>query len=355
LANSPNIPPLLNLRRSGSMRLIGLTIGLIIFIPNPTFAETCVNPPKGLNSRQLNVVPDTIPFVHARQNYTIDIYSSYAPQKPTASNPRTREEGTPWCLRYEVENTSSLPISLFSWHVAGAQLQKPLLASKERQSWAITRDKTPTVGESIIFAFKEVALRGRAYQSTSSNDDSHTKYAMTTHPALISPLVYSRTDMPAARTINALYLERLLAKEPTKFPTVGGDFSGSKVEVSVGSQAWFDGKTYTFSVILDVSSDTVKEVSAPFLAALAVSKTPEMLLNRLVETAIAEKPLQPFGQKQYLISTEISVEAMPMRYLYVVDQPITISAFEGPVCFSVPSYSPVPIPSGMLRCKLAPF
>jgi hypothetical protein len=255
------------------MRVIELVISLVIGSTVPALSQVsqvCASPEKGLKVTDKIVEAHTVPFSERGQSFALDVYSSYAPQIPVL--------GAPWCLLYEAENASSSPIGPFNWQLGGMQADP--LEPHDRQSRWITRTSAnrPSVNDTVIFAFKSTALRSRAYQAFNLSDQPKFAYL----ERGIWPTLQTAGDLPARnQRLAQLELSRFYVREPVKFPLIGGDFSGSKTTLSVGSQGDFDGKLYRFMVSITSSGDTVKEIMAPYMSALAETGSPEALITKL--------------------------------------------------------------------------
>jgi hypothetical protein len=231
-----------------AMRVTGLAIALVIGGAVPALSQVCTLPKKGLKTTDKVVEAQTLPFSERGQSFALEVYSSYAPQIPAL--------GAPWCLLYEAENSGSSQIGLFNWPLGGMQADP--LVPHDRQSRWVTRTSAnrPSVNDTVIFAFKSTALRSRAYQAfmpepqlrlAQLKRDNATAGSLPTTMAQVEP--------------NQFYLELRIVKEPVKFPQIGGDFSGSKTALSVGSQGDFDGKTYRFLVSIILSGDPVQNIT----------------------------------------------------------------------------------------------
>jgi hypothetical protein len=95
------------------MRIIELVIALVIGSTVPALSQVCPLPHKGLKRTDKVVEAHTLPFSERGQSFTLDIYSSFAPQIGVL--------GAPWCLLYEAENSGSSSIGLFNWPLGGMQ------------------------------------------------------------------------------------------------------------------------------------------------------------------------------------------------------------------------------------------
>jgi hypothetical protein len=322
------------------MRVIELAIALIIGGTVPAFSQVCTSPHKGLRVTDKIVQAQTVPFSERGQSFALDIYSSYAPQIPVL--------GAPWCLLYEAESASSSPIGLFNWPLGGMQMDK--LDPHDRQSRWITRTSvnTPSVNDTVMFVFKSTALRSRAYQAFRPEEQSKLAYIDGDN----GPILKTSADIPSpSQRLVQLERSQYYVKEPVKFLPIGGDFSGSNTTFRVGSAGEFDGKIYRFVVSIASSGEPVKDIRAPYISALNESQSPEAIITQLRSPEINTRTI-PEGQRQYSAVGNIPAEQMPSGYIYIIDQPITFTRENGRVCFTVPTYSPVPIPAEVLSCNL---
>jgi hypothetical protein len=206
------------------------------------------------------------------------------------------------------------------------------------------------VNDTVLFAFKSTALRSRAFQAFLP--EKQLKLAQLKQVRWATLKAVGDTEIIAQLEPSEFYLERRIVKEPVKFPSIGGDFSNSKSALSVSSQGDFDGKTYRFVVSIASSGDPVETIRAPYISALRGAQSPETLITQLRNPEIIDAAL-PVEQRQYSVAGFISAERMPSGYIYIIDQPVTFTRPEGRVCFTVPTYSPVPIPPEVLSCNLA--
>jgi hypothetical protein len=276
-------------------------------------------------------------FSFNSNSYPISIFSAFAPQ--------TSGAGGNFCVRYEVENSSTRIIEKFYWPLATLEMDRLDPGLSERQSIAFTipPGPAPTVGVTWLYAFKTGLLKSAAYQRQT--------YALNNYSALQVAL-----DEPVANRplfIPAQYISggdgtRFTIKEPTKFPSVGAEFSGSGARFAAESSAKWDGKYYSISVTIERGKDSDdKGVSAPFATALARAQTPEEVLAFLSTRGSVNELLKlPFDETKDFLGGE------PNHSVYIIQQPITVQRANGRACFLAAAYSPVPIPPALLSCDL---
>jgi hypothetical protein len=253
------------------------------------------------------------------------------------TNRKTETEGV--ALRYEAEDTGTDNIGLFYWP-AGPLQEDPLIAGK-RESVVVTRSSTnkPSVSDTVIYAFKSVAVRSRAYQA----DLMRSPILSRQYASVTSAPTNFAEGLHISRTA-----ERLLIREPTELPSIGADFTGFRATMSVASGASFDGKYYKMNV--GVEAKGASAIQAPYFQMLSATKRPDDLFSYL---RLLDKFNSPLPSETNNNATVVfPVEALPLRHLYIIDQPVTFKREGGSVCIMVPTYSPIPIEPSMLSCQL---
>ena len=289
--------------------------------------------PATCNRQSPGVEAQSLSFQNVGNSYTLDVFSAYAPQSPRA--------GAPWCLRYEAANTSRHDIGLFSLPIA--PLQDDPLRAGSRDFVVVTRSSvnTPSVAETVVFAFKSNAMRTRAYQ---------VKNAL---PGLISTRQYAEAtsrrniaEDPDHLIGTLRVAEHISVQEPTDLFVLGADFSGGGTTMSVASRASYDGKYYTIHLGIETEGP-VKQVRAPYFNMLQAANLPDDLLSFLQEPQSFSFPL-----KTRNVTKLFHRDTIPLNLLYIVDQPITLLRGDGSVaCIMAPAYSPAPIPPSTFSCN----
>lgn len=302
----------------------------------------CPNPAPNLQVGP-GVEAHSIAFSDDGKSYTLNIYSAYAPEFQGA--------GSPWCIRYEIENTSKYNIAKL--YLDAARLQIETLRSGDKQSFVITQSSksAPTVTETVVYAFKSVSVRARVYQvvfPSGPPQSIQVADARLSHSSLARLL----TQQDFGRTASVLDVankkiaEQFLVKEPQTLPAVGAQLVGERTSAESVSTATFDGKNYSISLGFNVEGP-IKQIQAPYFRMLEDTKYPDDLLRYVRQPEVFSRPISALKTTR-----DFSSELLPLRTLYLIDQPITIERPNGRACFIAPAYSPTPIPSSALTCNL---
>jgi len=322
---------------------------IALLISTPAVAgPVCPKPQPNLRAGSPDVEAQTVSFHNQDKSYTLDIYSAYSAQLQTPLSP--------WCIRYEVENTGQYDIEKFS--LPAGPLQEDLLPARKRDAVVVTRSSgnKPGVTDIVVYAFKSVAMRTRAYTALQANPVLSGQFAAATYnSAEFSRRVFDFADAQtvtvASEVSGSKLAEHILVKEPMELPLVGMDFTGgSNSNVSAGSRVSFDGKSFTINVVIEIEGP-IKGIEAPYFTLLSKVKLPDELLYYARQPQYLTGPL-PIGAP-LSVTRNFPLETMPLRLMYLIDQPIILTLPDrGRVCILAPAYSPIPIPSSAFSCNL---
>jgi hypothetical protein len=307
-------------------------VGLLSTANASSFNSPCPDPKPGLARGDPGVDAESGALYYRSQTYTMNIYSAFAQPAPgPASN---------YCVRYEAENTSGNDISAFDWPLADLRMDTLPAGPSNRQGLVKTlpAGKLPILDDTWVYAFKSAAAKMMAYQKPADHSSLYKRSAITS-------IRYNASNLIAYTPP-----QRVILKETGDLPPLSTAFYGSGIDLSANSSASWDSSKYFASMKVMVSkSSDVKRVKAPYMLALRESKgEPEILLGVLSEYFK--------GNGGYFSENDMEALAFankkPGDYLYVVMQPVTFERANGRVCFLAAAYSPIPIPSELLACKL---
>jgi hypothetical protein len=293
----------------------------------------CSTPAPGMKAKgQPNVDGETVAFNFRGESFSLDVFSGYA------QNPNSRT----YCLRYEAENTSSKTIQVFHWPLAsGWQIES--LEPKKRPTIAVTTlsGSPPVLGSTWIYAFLSETAKTIAYQQNKQFVPFLDYRRPTSQADLAADIGFTRISY--ARMVQ---FEGIEAAEPKKFTVIGTEFADGGAEVKATSFSEWNGKNFLISAVVE-RSGIVKEVQAPFTYALYKAGRPSELLSLIREFRSTLLPLRDNS----FISNYVSEPNA--RFVYIVQQPITLVGPSGRVCFLAPAYSPIPIPQELMTCDIA--
>lgn len=321
---------------------------LLVFSSLASAGVLCPVPKPGLKMGDPNVDAETLSFSFQSESFPIDIYSGYAAQN-SGNNAN-------FCIRYEVVNKGSHPVEKFYWPLA-AGLQMDHLGPQERPSILVTTPpgRPPTIDETWLYAFLSGAKKSFAYQKHAFYQPHSTvmRFSDSLAPSLPNSPPIQLTSNALNQPIQLAQFsgasERLLVKEPTKFPIIGSQFTNSDTEVTATSEAQWNGKSYLISVSISRSNEkNVFKIQAPFTLALLKQPRQDALLMLVKEMKSVSLPLK---DNSFAQTVALPLETSPAA-LYVVKQPITFFGPNGRVCFLAAAYSPIPIPEGYADCGL---
>ena len=317
----------------------------------PTLAVGANCPPKNLDQSSLlrgglPVDREALSFSYRSKIYPFDVLSAF-------TRPASPDVTPNYCIRYEVLNKAQDAIEKFYWPLAGIQLDT--LKAGERVSLAITKPpgRDPTIEESWIYAFLNVAVRTYAFQRRAEGNP----------PSLVrvafgAPNNQKRPRAEAAnRNMQFAALDgveqRFELKEPIKFPEVSAAFSSEDaLEISSTSEASWDGKSSRIGLSLGINSPK-NSVLAPIAYALAKAGDAFDFLRLIREFSREQTPLPFDDDNKFNFARQISPEKFGgSTAMYVVEEPVYVVTSNGKKCFNSPIYSPIPIPTEFLECRL---
>jgi hypothetical protein len=308
--------------------------------------KVCADAAAGLQRGMGHVHAAANAFFYDSIRYPLEIYSDYALQ-PNSTN---------YCILYEAENVGSGDILKFYWPLA-AGMEMDKLPPRERQSVLVTLplNGAPHVAETWIYAFKSGVIKSHAYQKDASIifDERDRKFSQNENDLLHSTRLEFVSFKRLFGTHTAQFRSPSQSFElnaPTQLPRVGAQFIGSKAEVGAISEAKWDGKAYTITVVVGRNSpESASSLKAPYTYALQKADSASDIMALIPDLQNVELP-----PTQDILQTTRSLSPVPNSgaNLYVAFQPITFQNPQGGrICFLAPVYSPLPIPDKFMSCR----
>lgn len=306
----------------------------------PLSSGPCPDPRFGLRHGQSNVEAHTTTFSYKSERFPIEVYSGYAIQNTHGGNIV--------CVRYEVENKSGLSIKKFFWPTAGIEMDS---LGGDRESVVHSSPHSgnpPRKEESWLYAFLSSAVRINAYQRQASalSLSERERFAISGQFNLRQLAALHTAPIQLAQVSENP--TRRQFKAPEVLAEIGAQYSAAGAEVSAISSAKWDGKNFTISVSIGRNNGTaVRNLRAPFAVALQKADSAERLLELVRE--IGNMPL-PMFEDRFNVSTTLPPAVAST--IYLIRQPIIFERSSGRACFLAVAYSPVPIPTQLLSCRL---
>jgi hypothetical protein len=303
----------------------------------------CPMPPMDLSKQKstpsMPIDEEVVNFVYRSKTYEMDIRSAFAQQNSSnASN---------YCIRYEATNKADDSIEKFFWPLPNIELDS--LDSRKTISLVVTKPPgpPPAIDETWLYSFLNSAAKSAAYQQ------KHAELRQQ-FPRL-ALLGDSRKLVELARLERLAAIdsadERYLLKKFPELADVGSSFSdGNQNVLSSISKASWDGKLARIAIVIERNNEK-NSVIAPVSYALAKASDGSEFL--FLVRQFQKEPLPMGSDNLFDIDRSLSPQSFGNAdSLYLIQQPITLITPTGKACYSSPIYSPMPLPSGLLRCNL---